>query len=613
MKLLIIKLFIIFSILFTNFTSAEIKIVSPSSKYYFVSGGNNSVIWTFDKTIDPKVFSAYLNNPDIASLKDFAILSATDIALGTADVSIPSSLINTGFVIKFTNIYNISDIYATSEPFEIKPAGSTPITYVPPVPTASPSSTSASKSSLESLFSNRFLIISAIKDITEICDDNKDCNNSSDNDSSSGRDYPLGYNYFKPKLKSAFIKKSELTDPSKIQEAINHGEYVLKEIRYPQELENKYRVTAKVLGTGSFAVVKECVEKKTNESYALKILTKKVLKGKEKILSTELDILKKVHHPYVVSLHDLYESKEGVFIVTDLASGGELFSQLLLKGSYTEKDAADLARKLLEGVAYLHDLGIVHRDLKPENLLFKDTSEDADILITDFGLSKILTSTEDVLFTACGTPDYVAPEVLLQVGHNKPVDVWSIGVILYVMLCGYTPFWGENQAELFESIMSGEYDFEEEYWSEISDSAMDLIEKMLTHDPSKRITAKEACKHPWFESAKKVDILEKVKSNFSAKERFKKAVHIVRGVNRLRKSASSTTIDNVNNSHELVDKKENISTISIELQQEENKHVEEGSEVEKEQKDDDGNNINNDEIKKENIVENAPKVQKITP
>ncbi|CAJ0842934.1 14526_t:CDS:2 [Entrophospora sp. SA101] len=384
------------------------------------------------------------------------------------------------------------------------------------------------------------------------------------------------------------------------------------EIRYPQELENKYRVTAKVLGTGSFAVVKECVEKKTNESYALKILTKKVLKGKEKILSTELDILKKVHHPYVVSLHDLYESKEGVFIVTDLASGGELFSQLLLKGSYTEKDAADLARKLLEGVAYLHDLGIVHRDLKPENLLFKDTSEDADILITDFGLSKILTSTEDVLFTACGTPDYVAPEVLLQVGHNKPVDVWSIGVILYVMLCGYTPFWGENQAELFESIMSGEYDFEEEYWSEISDSAMDLIEKMLTHDPSKRITAKEACKHPWFESAKKVDILEKVKSNFSAKERFKKAVHIVRGVNRLRKSASSTTIDNVNNSHELVDKKENISTISIELQQEENKHVEEGSEVEKEQKDDDGNNINNDEIKKENIVENAPKVQKIT-
>nr|CAG8614187.1 15859_t:CDS:10 [Entrophospora candida] len=587
MKLLI---FIIFSILFTNFTSAEIKIVSPSSKYYFVSGGNNSVIWTFDKTIDPKVFSAYLNNPDIASLKDFAILSATDIALGTAAVSIPTSLINTGFVIKFTNIYNISDIYATSEPFEIKPAGTTPITYVPPVPTTTPSSTGASKSSLESLFNNKLLIISAIR-----------------------RDYPLGYNYFKPKLKSAFIKKSELTDPSKIQEAINHGEYVLKEIRYPQELENKYRVTAKVLGTGSFAVVKECVEKKTNESYALKILTKKVLKGKENILSTELDILKKVHHPYVVSLHDLYESKEGVFIVTDLASGGELFSQLLLKGSYTEKDAADLARKLLEGVAYLHDLGIVHRDLKPENLLFKDTSEDADILITDFGLSKILTSTEDVLFTACGTPDYVAPEVLLQVGHNKPVDVWSIGVILYVMLCGYTPFWGEDQAELFESIMSGEYDFEEEYWSEISDSAMDLIEKMLTHDPSKRITAKEACKHPWFESAKKVDILEKVKSNFSAKERFKKAVHIVRGVNRLRKSASSTTIDNVNNNHELVDKKENISTIAIELQQEENKHVEEGSEVEKEQKDDDGNNINNDEIKKENIVENAPKVQKITP
>ncbi|CAJ0823631.1 16905_t:CDS:2, partial [Entrophospora sp. SA101] len=187
------------------------------------------------------------------------------------------------------------------------------------------------------------------------------------------------------------------------------------------------------------------------------------------MLPIELDILKKVHHKYITSLHDLYETKDGVFIITDLASGGELFNQLLLKGSYTEEDAANLMKQLLEGVQYLHDLDIVHRDLKPENLLFKDKSDEADIMITDFGLSKILKSEDDVLLTACGTPGYIAPEVLLQAGYGKPIDIWSIGVIMYTMLCGYTPFWGEDQAALFESIMSGEYEYEEEYWSEISD------------------------------------------------------------------------------------------------------------------------------------------------
>nr|CAG8436019.1 8643_t:CDS:2 [Entrophospora candida] len=288
------------------------------------------------------------------------------------------------------------------------------------------------------------------------------------------------------------------------------------ETRFPRELENKYIVSKKVLGEGTFAVVRECTEKQTNKNYALKILLKKTVLD-EKMLSTELDVLKKVDHPCIVSLHDLYENKDGVFIITDLATGGELFHQLLLKGSYTEENAAALVKQLLEGVAYLHDLEVVHRDLKPENLLFKDKSENADIMITDFGLSKIVKSADDILLTSCGTPSYVAPEVLLGVGHGKPVDIWSLGVIIYTMLCGYAPFWGENEAALLESILKGYYCYEEEYWSGISD---------LVYDPYKRITAKEALQHPWFRSANKFDILEKVKSNLSARQRFKKAIYL---------------------------------------------------------------------------------------
>ncbi|CAI2174692.1 5568_t:CDS:2 [Funneliformis geosporum] len=305
------------------------------------------------------------------------------------------------------------------------------------------------------------------------------------------------------------------------------------EITYPLELEKSYRILKKVLGVGTFAVVKECVDRKTGKSYALKILSKHAIKGKENMLSTELDVLKQVNHPNIVKLHDLYESKEGVYIITDLASGGELFNQLLLKGSYTEQDAANLVKQILEGVAYLHDHEIVHRDLKPENLLFKDKSDDARLMITDFGLSKILKTDNDVLMTACGTPGYVAPEVLLQTGHGKPVDIWSIGVITYTLLCGYTPFWGDDQAALFESIMSGIYDYDEDYWSEISMKATDFIDKMLTFDPSKRVTAHEALNDEWFKSATDVDILENVRKNFSAKETFRKAINLVQGVNRM--------------------------------------------------------------------------------
>ncbi|KAI9020016.1 kinase-like domain-containing protein [Phycomyces nitens] len=318
---------------------------------------------------------------------------------------------------------------------------------------------------------------------------------------------------------------------------------------YPAELEKSYKITNKILGVGSFAVVKECIAHDTQKAYALKIILKKVIAGKEHMLYSELDILKQVRHPHVVSMHDLYESKEAVYIVTDLASGGELFTQLLDRGSYTEKDASNLMKQVLEGLSYLHSQDIVHRDIKPENLLFKDTTKDSSLLITDFGLSKILKTHDDILMTACGTPGYVAPEVLLQIGHGKPVDLWSVGVITFTLLSGYTPFWGEDQAALFESIMSGRYEFDEEYWSAISESAKDFVDGLLTFKPEKRLTAEEALSHPWItenlshSSCDGHDIAPTVRKGLNSRRSFKSIAQAITIAQRLRTLSLSDVED----------------------------------------------------------------------
>ncbi|GAA5811603.1 hypothetical protein MFLAVUS_005043 [Mucor flavus] len=165
----------------------------------------------------------------------------------------------------------------------------------------------------------------------------------------------------------------------------------------------------------------------------------------------------KVRHEHV-SLHNIYESDEAVYSITDFCTGGELFQRIVERGCHTEKDASDLVRQLLEGLAYLHS----------EGLLFKTPDEDAELLITDFGLSRLLKNNNEVLTTACGTPGYVAPEVLLSTGHGTPVDIWSAGVIMYTLLSGYTPFYSEDQNELFDAIMKGDYAFDDESWSDIS-------------------------------------------------------------------------------------------------------------------------------------------------
>ncbi|KAL2711516.1 calcium/calmodulin-dependent protein kinase type 1 isoform X1 [Vespula squamosa] len=290
-------------------------------------------------------------------------------------------------------------------------------------------------------------------------------------------------------------------------------------------VEDKY-VLKELLGTGAFSEVRLAESKeKPGQMFAVKIIDKKALKGKEDSLENEIKVLRRfservtpqsgdgllksdssgetgwLTHPNIVQLLETYEDKLKVYLVMELVTGGELFDRIVEKGSYTEKDASGLIRQVLEAVDYMHEQGVVHRDLKPENLLYYSPDEDSKIMISDFGLSKMEDS--GIMATACGTPGYVAPEVLAQKPYGKAVDVWSIGVISYILLCGYPPFYDENDANLFAQILKanqtviGEFEFDSPYWDDISDSAKDFIHKLMCVNVEQRYTCKQALAHPW--------------------------------------------------------------------------------------------------------------------
>ncbi|KAL7328973.1 Calcium/calmodulin-dependent protein kinase type I [Mucor circinelloides] len=298
----------------------------------------------------------------------------------------------------------------------------------------------------------------------------------------------------------------------------------------------KYK-TGKVLGNGTYATVKEAMHVDTKKFYAVKVISKKLMEGREHMIRNEINILRKVSegHKNILSLVDYFETMNNLYLVTDLALGGELFDRICQKGSYTEQDAANIIRTVCDAVAYLHDNGVVHRDLKPENLIFRTSDENSDLLVADFGLSRIIDSDKfDVLRTTCGTPGYMAPEIFKRVGHGKPVDMWAIGVIAYFLLCGYTPFEGENSIEEMNAIIRADYHFHEEYWSEVSDKAKFFIQRCLTINPEERITAHQALTHPWLSSndsmkqRQQQNLLPTVRRNFNARRTFKKAVDLVR-------------------------------------------------------------------------------------
>lgn len=304
-------------------------------------------------------------------------------------------------------------------------------------------------------------------------------------------------------------------------------------------VEDKY-ILKELLGTGAFSEVRLAESKeKPGQMFAVKIIDKKALKGKEDSLENEIKVLRRLTHPNIVQLLETYEDKLKVYLVMELVTGGELFDRIVEKGSYTEKDASGLIRQVLEAVDYMHEQGVVHRDLKPENLLYYSPDEDSKIMISDFGLSKMEDS--GIMATACGTPGYVAPEVLAQKPYGKAVDVWSIGVISYILLCGYPPFYDENDANLFAQILKGEFEFDSPYWDDISDSAKDFIHKLMCVNVEERYTCKQALAHPWISgnaaSNKNIHgtVSEQLKKNF-AKSKWKQAYHattVIRQMQRL--------------------------------------------------------------------------------
>ncbi|XP_001122959.1 calcium/calmodulin-dependent protein kinase type 1 isoform X2 [Apis mellifera] len=304
-------------------------------------------------------------------------------------------------------------------------------------------------------------------------------------------------------------------------------------------VEDKY-ILKELLGTGAFSEVRLAESReKPGQMFAVKIIDKKALKGKEDSLENEIRVLRRLTHPNIVQLLETFEDKHKVYLVMELVTGGELFDRIVEKGSYTEKDASGLIRQVLEAVDYMHDQGVVHRDLKPENLLYYNPDEDSKIMISDFGLSKMEDS--GIMATACGTPGYVAPEVLAQKPYGKAVDVWSIGVISYILLCGYPPFYDENDANLFAQILKGEFEFDSPYWDDISDSAKDFIHKLMCVNVEERYSCKQALAHPWISgnaaSNKNIHgtVSEQLKKNF-AKSRWKQAYHaatVIRQMQRL--------------------------------------------------------------------------------
>ena len=203
-----------------------------------------------------------------------------------------------------------------------------------------------------------------------------------------------------------------------------------------------------------------------------------------------------MNHAHIINLFEVFDESTYFYLITELMLGGELFDRIVTKTFYNEKEARDVCRTLFEALGYCHSRGVAHRDLKPENLLLVSRTNDKNIKIADFGFAKKVTSSK-CLLTQCGTPGYVAPEILHGVPYGVKADMWSLGVIAYILLGGYPPFIEQNQRELFKKIKRGSYEFHPEYWGQISREAKDLIAGLLTVDPDKRLSAEGALRSPW--------------------------------------------------------------------------------------------------------------------
>ncbi|XP_073727111.1 calcium/calmodulin-dependent protein kinase type II subunit alpha isoform X5 [Misgurnus anguillicaudatus] len=252
------------------------------------------------------------------------------------------------------------------------------------------------------------------------------------------------------------------------------------------------------LGKGAFSVVRRCVKVLSGQEYAAKIInTKKLSTRDHQKLDREARICRLLKHSNIVRLHDSISEEGHHYLIFDLVTGGELFEDIVAREYYSEADASHCIQQILEAVLHCHQMGVVHRDLKPENLLLASKSKGAAVKLADFGLAIEIEGDQQAWFGFAGTPGYLSPEVLRKDPYGKAVDLWACGVILYILLVGYPPFWDEDQHRLYQQIKAGAYDFPSPEWDTVTPEAKDLINKMLTMNPSKRITAADALKHPW--------------------------------------------------------------------------------------------------------------------
>ncbi|XP_034391077.1 serine/threonine-protein kinase H1 homolog [Cyclopterus lumpus] len=282
---------------------------------------------------------------------------------------------------------------------------------------------------------------------------------------------------------------SDLSDPQRKKVAKYRA-------KFDPRVTAKYDIKA-LIGRGSFSRVVRVEHKSTRQPYAIKMIETRYREGRE-VCESELCVLRRVRHTNIIQLMEVFETAERVYMVMELATGGELFDRIIARGSFTERDATRVLQMVLDGVKYLHTLGITHRDLKPENLLYYHPGSDSKIIITDFGLASSRKKGDECLMkTTCGTPEYIAPEILVRKPYTNAVDMWALGVISYILLSGTMPFEDDNRMRLYRQILKGKYSFSGEPWPSVSNLAKDFVERILTVDPSERLTAGQAFKHPW--------------------------------------------------------------------------------------------------------------------
>ncbi|KAK9436269.1 Calcium/calmodulin-dependent/calcium-dependent protein kinase [Metarhizium brunneum] len=296
---------------------------------------------------------------------------------------------------------------------------------------------------------------------------------------------------------------------------------------------SKYKF-GRTLGAGTYGVVREADG--PSGKVAIKIILKKNVKGNEKMVYDELDMLQRLKHPHIVKFVDWFESRDKFYIVTQLATGGELFDRICDQGKFTELDASQTIKQIMTAVDYLHDNDVVHRDLKPENLLYVTRESDSDLVLADFGIAKTLDSKEETLKTMAGSFGYAAPEVMEQKGHGKPVDMWSMGVITYTLLCGYSPFRSENLRDLLRECTAAPVPFHERYWKDVSPDAKDFILGLIVPEPEKRWTSKEALGHIWLSGKNATDhnLLPELEA-YRRRARLRRVIEIVKLQNRIAK------------------------------------------------------------------------------